>query len=308
MSEQDTVGRTPPLSVSVLGLGDMGSALARAFVAKRHAVTVWNRTPAKALPLAEAGAKVAGSVAEAVAASDVTVVCVLGYTTCKALLHTEELADRLKGKTLVQLTTGTPQEARDGAAWATQHGVAYVDGAIMNYPKWVGTPECTILYAGSKQVFDSLTSLLRSLAGSTLFVGEDPGYASTLDSGLLSFYYATSLGFLHGAALCESEGIPIETYLATLLPFLSGFVSDTLKVGTEMVSRRTYAGSEASLNVNAATLGHVIQLSDENGVDRALPVCLSAYLKKAVAAGYAEDELPAVFEMFRKRGGGGNEG
>ena len=53
MSEQDTSEQR--FSVSVLGLGYMGSALARAFLAKQHAVTVWNRTASRAQPLAEAG-------------------------------------------------------------------------------------------------------------------------------------------------------------------------------------------------------------------------------------------------------------
>ena len=110
MNEQDTNAQR--FSVSMLGLGYMGSALARAFLAKQHAVTVWNRTASKAEPLAETGAQVAASVAEAIAASDVTVVCVSDYHGSDALLRTTEMAGRLKGKTLVQLTTGTPEEAR----------------------------------------------------------------------------------------------------------------------------------------------------------------------------------------------------
>lgn len=108
MSEPDTSEQR--FSVSVLGLGNMGSALARAFLAEQHAVTGWNRTASKAQPPADAGARVAASVAEAIAASEVTVVCVLNYVASDALLHTAEMADRLRGKTLIQRTTGTGNE------------------------------------------------------------------------------------------------------------------------------------------------------------------------------------------------------
>ena len=299
MSEHDAGEQ--PFPVSVLGLGYMGSALARAFLAKQHTVTVWNRTASKAQPLAEAGAEAAASVAEAVAASDVTVVCVSDYHASDALLHTAEMADRLKGKTLVQLTTGTPQEARTGAAWATQHGVAYLDGAIMASPLEVGTPDGTLLYAGPQDVFDRYTPLLLSLGGNALFMGESPGHAAALEGSLLSFLYASWIGFLHGAALCESEGISIESYLSATVPMLDSLVTPLVKSAAEMAGQRSYASSVASLNANTIALEHIVQFCDENGVDRALPACLAGALQRAASAGHGEKDLAAVFEIFRRK-------
>ena len=303
MSDHDA--REQRFSVSVLGLGYMGSALARAFLAKQHTVTVWNRTASKAQPLAEAGAEAAASVAEAIDASDVTVVCVLDYAVSNALLHTAQVADRLTGKTLIQLTTGTPQEARAGAAWAAQHGIAYLDGAIMDTPEEVGTPNCTLLYAGPQDVFDRYKPLLLSLGGKALFMGENPGHAAALEGSLLSFLYAAWIGFLHGAALCESEGMSIENYLSTTLQMLASPLTPLMKSSAEMVRQRSYVSTVASLNANTAAIEHIVQFSDENGVDRALPACLATSIKQAVAAGYGEDDLAAVFEIFRKKLGEG---
>lgn len=50
-----------PRRISVIGLGNMGSALAKAFIMPESQVTVWNRTASKAQPLAKLGAHVAGS-------------------------------------------------------------------------------------------------------------------------------------------------------------------------------------------------------------------------------------------------------
>lgn len=300
MNEQDTGAQR--FSVSVLGLGYMGSALARAFLAQQHTVTVWNRTASKAQPLAEAGANVAASVAEAIAASDVTVVCVSDYHGSDALLRTAEMAARLKGKTLVQLTTGTPEEARSGAAWAAEHGVAYLDGAIMASPLEVGTPDGTLLYAGPQAAFDRYKPLLLSLGGNSVFVGESPGYAAALEGSLLSFLYASWIGFLHGAALCESEGMSIESYLSATLQMLTGLLTPLVTSAAEMASQRSYASSVSSLNANTIALEHIVQFCDENGVDRTLPACLAGALQRAAAAGHGEKDLAAVFEVFRKRG------
>ena len=52
-----------------------------------------------------------------------------------------------------------------------------------------------------------------------------------------------------------------------------------------MIEKRSYDGSEASLDTWAAALEHIVQTSRENGIDRALPEFLLGYFKKAIAAG-----------------------
>jgi 3-hydroxyisobutyrate dehydrogenase-like beta-hydroxyacid dehydrogenase len=72
-------------TVTVIGLGLMGSALARAFLQAGHELTVWNRTPAKTAAF-EGLARIAGTVQEACAASDAVVVSVPKYEVSNALL------------------------------------------------------------------------------------------------------------------------------------------------------------------------------------------------------------------------------
>ncbi len=197
------VDTTTGQRVSVIGLGLMGTALAKAFLANQHRVTVWNRTASKGAPLAQAGAQVAHSVAEAAEASQVMVVCVSNYVVSNSLLHTPDVSTRLRGKTVVQLTTGLPQDAQAGEAWAKQHGIAYLDGTIPGYPKDIGTPEGVIFYAGSQAVFNATRPVLQSLGGHPFFAGENIGNASVLDGGLVASFVAGSvLAFLHGAAIC----------------------------------------------------------------------------------------------------------
>ena len=57
--------------VTMIGLGAMGSALARAFIGAGHSVTVWNRTAARMKPLVSLGATAASSPADAAIASPV---------------------------------------------------------------------------------------------------------------------------------------------------------------------------------------------------------------------------------------------
>ncbi|SRR5712691_1331831 len=104
--------------VSVIGLGSMGTALADAFLRENITVTVWNRTSSKCNRLIAQGASAASTVATAVAASDVLVVCVSNYAITDELLGSREVIAALNGKSIIQLSTGTPKEARVAEARA----------------------------------------------------------------------------------------------------------------------------------------------------------------------------------------------
>lgn len=126
------------LSISVVGTGRMGSALARALLRSGYRTTVWNRTKQKAEPLAALGATVAGSVLEAVKAAEIIIVNVSDYQATAAVLHDDAVASALRGKLVVELTSGTPHGAREAAEWFAEHGASYLDGAIMATPDFIG--------------------------------------------------------------------------------------------------------------------------------------------------------------------------
>lgn len=255
---------------------------------------MWNRTAAKAQPLAEAGAAVASSVQEAVEASAVVLVCVLDYAASESLLRTPAVTKPLKGKLLVQLSTGTPQQARQEATWAHTAGVSYLDGAIMSYPDEIGTPEALLLFSGAKALFDAHRELFGSL-GQTIFAGEESSQAAALDQAILSVFFGTMMGFVQGAAMCDAEGIA-----AALEQWVGGVVQG-FKRGAERIAARHYGDTTATVEIGALTLDLMSQVAAANGLDQHFPEFLASYYKKAMAAGYGKDDLVAVFEVLRSQ-------
>ena len=124
--------------VTVIGLGLMGSALARTAASAGLEVTVWNRSPSRAQAFADGLARAASTVEDAVSASEVVVVCVRNHDATNEALRTPAVEERLAGKVLVQLSTGTPAQAREAADWAASVGAAYLDGSIMGFPQDIG--------------------------------------------------------------------------------------------------------------------------------------------------------------------------
>ena len=286
-------------TVAVLGTGKMGTALVRAFAAAGHSVMAWNRTPAKAEPLRSV-ATLAGTPATAARDASLIVASLTDYGVCGEVLFTAEMGELLRGKTVVQLTSGTPANARAGAAWAAQHGVSYLDGAILAEPRLIATDYATVFYAGDRTVFDAHQPTLQAPANNTVFVADAIGSAAALDCAILEAWYGGCLAFLHAAAMCESEGLSSSSFFAYKRTFI-GAIDLTVDAARPMLERRDYTGDQCSLDTHVGALAHIVSLSHEAGLDSRLPDTLYAVYAAAVAAGLGAKELPAVYELFRAK-------
>ncbi|WP_343041250.1 NAD(P)-dependent oxidoreductase [Streptomyces typhae] len=286
-------GRVP---VTVIGLGNMGSALAAAFLDRGHPTTVWNRSPEKAKALAERGAHVAATPEEAVAAAELVIACVLDYDA----LHTvvDPVAARLAGRTLVNATSGSPEQAREFEGWADAHDVAYLDGAVMTTPPGVGNPDMMFLYSGSEQAFETYRGALEVL-GDPLYLGADPGVASLYDAALLGVMWSTFTGWLHGTALVGADGVAATDFTELANRWLGGAVHSFLTRYAGQVDEGRYPGDDATVDVQIATIDHLIHAAADRGVDNALPELLKSTMERTRDAGHGGDSYASVIEVMR---------
>ena len=278
--------------ISTLGLGLMGSALARSFVHGRHDVTVWNRSPAKMQPLVDMGAVPAASVAAAVEASPVVLVNIDDYPATRALLEAADVVEKLSGRVVVQLSTGTPQEAREFEAWFTSLGADYLDGALLCYPEDIGTPSATIVYSGPRPVFDRCEALLASLGEDIRFVGEKVGSAAALDLAWLSSLYGAYAGAAHGVVLCESEGVDLGLYANV-------GVNDEARWIIETVKQDDFGDPTATLSVWNAALQRVRDHAHGAGINSEVPDFVAGILDRAEADGHGAEHIAAMVKALR---------
>jgi len=284
--------------VTVIGLGAMGAALAQALLDKGHRVTVWNRTSAKAESLVRDGAVIAPDAASAVGASPVVVVCVLDYEAAYGILETEEVAPALAGKVLVQLSTGSPQDARDGETWARKRGVDYLDGAILAVPSQMGKAESAIVASGADTAFRSGEPLLQSMAGNVTYLGERVGSAAALDLALLSHLFGALLGFFHGARILESEGLPVNS-LGSMLTDLAPAVGQMVKNEADAIQTEMYENPESSLETCALAMELALKQAREAGINTEFPTFATSLFRQGMAAGYANEKPAALIKVLR---------
>ena len=289
-------------TVAVIGTGRMGSALATALVTHGYRTRVWNRTPARYAALAAQGARPAASVAEAASDAGVVIVNVSDSAASKAILDAAEVRRALAGKLLVQLTSGSPRQARASAAWAAAHGIDYLDGAIMATPNYIGTPDGTILYAGPADQFDAHRPVFLALGGNARHVGGDVGHAAALDAALLGQMWGALFGALLGAVIAEAEGIAhalFMTHFAAFKPVVDDAVVDA---ATRVRDGRLEgdAATLASLDAHYGAFRQLRALCRERAIDPTLPEAFDQLFGRALAAGRAADDFAALSAFMRQ--------
>jgi len=285
--------------VTVIGLGAMGAALARTLVEARRGVTVWNRSPEKMEPLVALGARGAADFGEALVASPRVIVCIADYRGTTELFERPDVAALLDGRSVVQLSTGTPREARDSEAWFRGRGAAYLDGAILCWPGNIGTPSGLILVGGQRPAFEDCRVDLQYLAGDLRYLGANIGAASTLDLAWLSRLMGVIFGAIHGAHVCESEGVPVSQ-LTALFPDNDRAVPLTQTIADGTFTDVSKGG--ATVDVAGSAVARIRQQADDAGINSELPDLMYDWVERAQAAGYGAQETAAVIKVIRRNG------
>lgn len=288
---------TSKKSAAVLGLGMMGATLARLLLDKGYTVTVWNRNKDKSLPLAEAGATVAATPADAVSAGDVIVMCVHDYAAAEAILAQTESAG-WKGKVFVQLTSGSPAEAERLEKWTEAHGAGYLDGAIQAAPQQMGREDTPIFISGKPAAWDEALAVLKVFAGAPEYLGAAAGLASSVDLATLSGIYGTLMGFFHGARIMEHAGFPVDKYAGLLTGILSTF-GDFIQYEGTLVHENRFAKTESPMSISVDATARILQQASDAGIHRAFPAYLAGMFQKAAEMGLADEELSAMIKVLR---------
>ncbi|QTD98391.1 NAD(P)-dependent oxidoreductase [Streptomyces cyanogenus] len=285
---------TPRTPLTLLGTGAMGTALGRAWLAAGHPLTVWNRTPERTAALTAEGAVAAGSAAEAVAANRLVVACLLDDASVGTALDSAELA----GRDLVNLTTGTPADARERAAWAEKRGARFLDGGIMAVPPMIGAPGAFVLYSGHQELFEEHRDTLAVPAG-TEYVGADPGLAALHDVALLSGMYGMFAGITHAFALLRGTEVAPRDFAALLVPWLNAMAGTAEETAGRLASGDYTTGVVSNLAMQVAGSETLLRTAHEQGVSAELLTPFLGLMRDRLAAGHATEDTTGLVDLLR---------
>ncbi len=280
--------------VAVLGLGNMGVALARTLLGTGHQVRVWNRTTAKAEALREDGALPADTVAGAIADTELVVVCLAEHRMTMPVLQELDLV----GRCVIQLTGGTPDETAALDAWLRARDATLVEGQILVYPSAIGTKDSRIVYAGPAAAIAKARSLMDAFGGAVL-LGEQVGAVSMLGTCARVAYQVGSVGAVLAAEIARVQGVSVEAALVEV-----DRVFDLAVAGV----RRSFADTgpvrsdevEVTIERMAESTAALTEIVAGLGLDNALLRTTSSILERAREADCDGDPVGFVAPTLRR--------
>ncbi|MGW5052370.1 NAD(P)-dependent oxidoreductase [Actinokineospora sp. NPDC004072] len=280
------------MDLTLIGLGDMGAALARTWLAAGHRLTVWNRTPARAEPFG--GAAVA-TVSEAVAASGLIVVCLLDDASVGSALADVDLT----GKDLVNLTTSTPAQSRARAQWAQARGARFLDGGIMAVPPMIGGPDAYVFYSGSRELFDTHADVLAVPAG-TKYVGEDPGFAALHDVALLCAMNGMFAGAAHAFALIRKEAIAPTAFAPLLVGWLQAMANGIHLHAEQLESGDYRKGVVSNLAMQVAGIPTLLDTTTDQGVSPELLTPYLTLMRQRLTTAHGDEDTIGIVDLLTR--------
>ena len=210
------------------------------------------------------------------------------------------LADAdLTGKDLVNLTTGTPAQARDRSAWAAARGARFLDGGIMAIPPMIGVPDAGgyVFYSGSAEVYDEHRATLAVPAG-TVYAGTDPGYAALHDVALLSAMTGMFAGVTHAFALIRRENISAKDFGRLLADWLAAMGGAIQGTAGRLDSGDYTTGVASNLAMQVAANRTLLDTARDQGVDPGLIAPYLSLMERHVADGHGATDGTGMVDLL----------
>ncbi|GAB2826400.1 NAD(P)-dependent oxidoreductase [Lentzea nigeriaca] len=278
------------MKIAVLGTGLMGAPIAANLVAAGHEIRVWNRTRAKAEPLADQGATVADTPAEAVEGVEIVLTMLNDGATVTSVI--QDAAPSLPHDAVwIQASTVGVSATEDLIALARSLGLEFVDAPVLGSTKPAAEGKLVVLASGAPELRDRVQPVFDVIGARTMWVGE-AGASSKLKLVANSWVLALTAAVGEAVSLAEASGIDPNLFLEAV----SGGPTDCayLQMKGNAIIDRSFSPAftvqnalKDALLVNEAAVRANVQLD--------VAQAASARLNRAVTKGHGEEDMAASY-------------
>jgi 3-hydroxyisobutyrate dehydrogenase-like beta-hydroxyacid dehydrogenase len=289
------VNKTHYMKIGFIGLGNLGTPIAENLLQKGHTLTVYNRTAAKAQPLAEQGATVATSVKELTAACDVVFSIVADDAALNLLtLGDDGIAANLKaGGIHISMSTILPATAASLQAVHQQHGSYYVASPIMGRPEAARARKMNILASGDAAVIEIIKPLLTDGGAAGVWEFGADITAANVAKLCSNFMIVSAIEAMAEAVnLASKSGIDAAKWHAMLTQTL--FTSPVYVNYGNMLLKEAYAPGGFALRLGLKDVNLVLSQAQQAGAVMPTGDLLKKQLDTCMENGFGEFDWTAI--------------
>lgn len=282
-------------AVAVLGTGIMGAAMARNLVSAGMDVRVWNRTREKAEPLAEDGAVVAGSPAEAADGAGFLLTMLSDADAVEGAVGDGTLGALADGGIWIQTSTVGIEGNDRLAEIASSCGVAYVDAPVLGTKQPAEGGQLVVLASGPEEVRERCEPLFDAIGSKTVWLGE--AGAGTRLKLVVNNWIVGLLGVLaETVAFARGVGVEPACFLEVIEGGPLGLPYAQIK-GKMMIEEEF--PTSFSMDLARKDTGLVLDAAGAEGLRLAIAEAVAARFDEAIGAGHGEEDMAAVYHAAR---------
>ncbi|MFE4050575.1 NAD(P)-dependent oxidoreductase [Streptomyces sp. YIM B13518] len=285
---------TDKLTVSVLGTGIMGAAMARSLLRAGHTVRAWNRTRAKAEPLAADGAHIAGTPAEAVESADV--VLTMLYDGPATLETMRQAAPALRDGTVwAQSTTAGIEGVAELAGFAREHGLLFYDAPVLGTRQPAETGQLTVLAAGPAEGRDRVTPVFDAVGARTVWAGEDGATAAATRLKLVANSWVLAATTAAGEALALAKALDVAP--DGFFDLIAGGPLDMgyLHAKAGMILDGRLSPAQFAVTTAAKDARLIVRAGEQHGVRLDVAAASAERFERADARGHGDEDMAAAY-------------
>jgi 3-hydroxyisobutyrate dehydrogenase len=277
-------------TVALLGTGTMGAGMARNIAAAGIPLRVWNRTREKAEPLADAGAQVADSPADAVRGADIVITMLFDVDSVESAL-TEARDGLARGTILLQQSTVGVAGTDRLLALADELGLVYVDAPVLGTKKPAEDGALVVLASGPESARSTVEPVLDAIGSRTVWVGE-AGQSTRLKLVANSWVLTVVEGIAEALTLAKALGVEPQRFLDVVkggamdAPYVQLKGKAMLEGDFTPAFGLDGAAKDAELIVEAARAA---------GADVAVIEAVQKHFARALEAGYGDQDMAATY-------------
>jgi 3-hydroxyisobutyrate dehydrogenase len=281
--------------VAVLGTGIMGAAMARNLLAEGMEVSAWNRSREKAEPLAEDGAKVADSPAEAARDADFLLTMLADADVVEEAIAGDVLPALAEDGVWLQMSTVGEDGSNRLAETANEHGVDFVDAPVLGTRQPAEQGQLMVLASGPEEIRERSQRIFDAVGSKTVWLGE-AGAGSRLKL-VVNNWIVGLLGVLaETVALANSTGVDPARFLETIEGGPLGLPYAQLK-GNMMIEEDFPTSFSARLA--RKDTGLVLDTAEAQDLEMPIARAVAARFDEAIQAGHGEQDMAAIYQATR---------
>ncbi len=284
----------PRLTVGLIGLGNMGTAVAERVLAAGYPLLVYNRTPEKAYALVAGGASVAESPAEVASQVDVVLTSLADDEAFEAVAQ-EVVAAARPGTALVDLSTVSPAASARIASKAEAASVAYLRAPVSGNPTVVRAGNLSFIVSGPHETLERVDLVIRAIGPTVHHVGD--GEQARIVKLAINLMIAGLAQLMSEAlVLGEAAGVGRAELLEVMGSSAAG--APFVKYKREPLLRDDFSATFTTALMEK-DIDLVLDAAEEVGVELPVAKQMKTLLRGAIEAGYADDDFIALFLHLR---------